>query len=102
MLMTDRVLGPFGAVLLNFQSMCKSGGDKTRDTALSDTCTIWLSVPWVSDAAWRPVLCMTESSRLALADIRNRVGKAVLVEQERVAAIHSTHAAARARRDPWR
>lgn len=32
---------------------------------------------------------LTESSRLALADIRNRVGKAVLARQERVAAIHA-------------
>lgn len=68
--------------------MAKSGGDKTRDTALVTLAQFgYRFLGERRHMAARAAL--TESSRLALADIRNRVGKAVLARQERVAAIHA-------------
>lgn len=63
----------------------KSGGDRTRETAMQ-ALAIW-GYRFAGErrhAAARTAL--TEASRLALNDIRNRVGNAVLTRQERVTA----------------
>lgn len=65
----------------------KSGGDRTRETALQTLAQLgYRFVGERRHATARAALA--ESSRLTLADIRNRVGNAVLARQERVAATH--------------
>ncbi len=67
--------------------VAKSGGDRTRETALQTLAQLgYRFVGERRHATARAALA--ESSRLALADIRNRVGNAVLARQERVAATH--------------
>jgi hypothetical protein len=67
--------------------MAKSGGDRTRETALQTLAQLgYRFVGERRHATARAALA--ESSRLALADIRNRVGTAVLARHERVAATH--------------
>lgn len=67
--------------------VAKSGGDRTRETLLQSLSP--LGFRFVGDrrhASARAALA--EASRLALADIRNRVGNIVLTRQERIAAVH--------------
>lgn len=65
--------------------VAKSGGDRTRETALQALAELgYRFLGERRHAAARAALA--ESSRLALADIRNRVGNVVLARQERVAA----------------
>ncbi|MFA6262459.1 MAG: ATP-binding protein [Bacteroidia bacterium] len=65
--------------------VAKSGGDRTRETALQDLAQLgYRFLGERRHATARAALA--ESSRLALADIRNRVGRVVLARQERVAA----------------
>jgi hypothetical protein len=65
--------------------VAKSGGDRTRETALQALAQLgYRFLGERRHATARTALA--ESSRLALADIRNRVGKVVLARQERVAA----------------
>lgn len=67
--------------------VAKSGGDRTRETALQTLAQLgYRFVGERRHATARAALA--ESSRLALADIRNRVGNAVLTRQERVTATH--------------
>ncbi len=82
-------VGAFWGSLIELSiDVAKSGGDKTRDTALVTLAQFgYRFLGERRHMAARAAL--TESSRLALADIRNRVGKAVLARQERVAAIHA-------------
>lgn len=68
--------------------VAKSGGDRTRETALQTLAQLgYRFVGERRHATARAALA--ESSRLALADIRNCVGNAVLARQERVAATHA-------------
>ena len=68
--------------------VAKSGGDRTRETALQTFAQLgYRFVGERRHATARAALA--ESSRLALADIRNRVGSAVLARQERIAATHA-------------
>jgi hypothetical protein len=65
--------------------VAKSGGDRTRETALQALAQLgYRFLGERRHATARAALA--ESSRLALADIRNRVGNVVLARQERVAA----------------
>jgi len=65
--------------------VAKSGGDRTRETALQALAQLgYRFLGERRHATARATLA--ESSRLALADIRNRVGDVVLTRQERVAA----------------
>lgn len=65
--------------------VAKSGGDRTRETALQAFAQLgYRFLGERRNATARAALA--ESSRLALADIRNRVGSVVLARQERVAA----------------
>ena len=65
--------------------VAKSGGDRTRETALQALSQLgYRFLGERRHATARAALA--ESSRLALADIRNRVGNVVLARQERVAA----------------
>lgn len=67
--------------------VAKSGGDRTRETALQALAQLgYRFLGERRHATARAALA--ESSRLALADIRNRVGNVVLARQERVAATH--------------
>lgn len=82
-------VGAFWASLVELSiDVAKSGGDRTRETAL----------PTLSQLGFRFVgerrhetarAALAESSRLALADIRNRVGNAFLARKERVDATHA-------------
>lgn len=66
--------------------VAKSGGDRTRETALQALSQLgYRFLGERRHATARAALA--ESSRLALADIRNRVGSVVLARQERVAAM---------------
>ena len=66
--------------------VAKSGGEKTRETALQDLAPLgYRFLGERRHATARAALA--ESSRLALADIRNRVGNVVLARLERVAAM---------------
>lgn len=66
-------------------NVAKSGGDRTRETALQTLAQ--LSYRFVGERRHATArAALAESSRLALADIRNSVGSAVLSRQERVAA----------------
>lgn len=65
--------------------VAKSGGDRTRETALQALAQLgYRFLGERRHATARAALA--ESSRLALADIRNHVGNVVLARQERVAA----------------
>jgi hypothetical protein len=65
--------------------VAKSGGDRTRETALQALAQLgYRFLGERRHATARAALA--ESSRLALADIRNRVGNVVLARQERIAA----------------
>lgn len=65
--------------------VAKSGGDRTRETALQVLAQLgYRFLGERRHATARTALA--ESSRLALADIRNRVGNVVLARQKRVAA----------------
>eukprot|EP01030_Chromulinospumella_sphaerica_P005282 gene5282-5166_t len=65
--------------------VAKSGGDRTRETALQALAQLgYRFLGERRHATARAALA--ESSRLALADIRNRAGNVVLARQERVAA----------------
>jgi hypothetical protein len=65
--------------------VAKSGGDRTRETALQTLAQLgYRFLGERRNATARAALA--ESSRLALVDIRNRVGSVVLARQERVAA----------------
>jgi hypothetical protein len=65
--------------------VAKSGGDRTRETALQALAQLgYRFLGERRHATARAALA--ESSRLALADIRNRVGNVVLARQERFAA----------------
>ncbi len=65
--------------------VAKSGGDRTRETALQALAQLgYRFLGERRHATARAALA--ESSRLALADMRNRVGDVVLARQERVAA----------------
>ncbi|NLR75303.1 ATP-binding protein [Leeia aquatica] len=65
--------------------VAKSGGDRTRETALQALAQLgYRFLGERRHATARAALA--ESSRLALADIRNRVGNVVLARQERVTA----------------
>ena len=65
--------------------MAKSGGDRTRETALQALAQ--LSYRFQGERRHATArAALAESSRLALADIRNHVGNVVLTRQERVAA----------------
>ena len=65
--------------------LAKSGGDKNRETALEVLAQLgYRLIGERRHATARAALA--ESSRLALTDIRNRVGNVVLARQERVAA----------------
>ncbi len=67
--------------------VAKSGGDRTRETALQALAQLGFRFSGeLRHATARAALA--ESSRLALADIRNHVGNVVLARQERVAAMH--------------
>lgn len=65
--------------------MAKSGGDRTRETALQALAQLGFRLLGERRHATARA-ALAESSRLALADIRNRVGNVVLARQERVAA----------------
>lgn len=68
-------------------NVAKNGGDRTRETLLNSLAP--LAFRFVGDrrhATARSALA--EASRLAVADIRNRVGNVVLTRQERIAAVH--------------
>lgn len=65
--------------------VAKSGGDRTRETALQSLAQLgYRFLGERRHATARAALA--ESSRLALADIRNRVGNVLLARQERVTA----------------
>jgi hypothetical protein len=82
--------GAFWASLIELAiDVAKSGGDRTRETALQALAQLgYRFVGERRHATARAALA--ESSRLALSDIRNRVGSAVLSRQERVAATHAS------------
>lgn len=65
--------------------VAKSGGDRTRETALQALAQLGYRFLGERRHATAKA-ALAESSRLALADIRNRVGSVVLARQERVAA----------------
>lgn len=65
--------------------LAKSGGDRTRETALQALAP--LGYRFVGERRHRAArTALAEASRLALTDIRNRVGKVVLTRRERVTA----------------
>lgn len=65
--------------------VAKNGGDRTRETALQALGQLGYRLPGERRHATARA-ALAESSRLALADIRNCVGNVVLARQERVAA----------------
>jgi hypothetical protein len=65
--------------------VAKSGGDRTRETALQALAQ--LGYRFLGERRHATArAAVAESSRLALADIRNRVGNVALARQERIAA----------------
>ncbi|HGW8230568.1 TPA: hypothetical protein ACNRLM_004095 [Escherichia coli] len=81
--------GAFWSSLIELSiDVAKSGGDRTRETTLQTLAQLgYRFVGERRHTMARAVLA--ESSRLVLADIRNRVGNAVLARHERVAATHA-------------
>lgn len=65
--------------------VAKSGGDRTRETALQTLAQLGYRFQGERRHATARA-ALAESSRLALADMRNRVGNVVLARQERIAA----------------
>ncbi|MHA4868695.1 NACHT domain-containing protein [Duganella sp. PWIR1] len=77
----------WGVLVETAINVAKNGGDRTRETLLQLLSS--LGFRFVGDrrhATARSALA--EASRLAVADIRNRVGNVVLTRQERIAAVY--------------
>jgi len=69
-------------------NFAKNGGDRTRETLLESLAP--LGFHFVGDRRYATArLALAEASRLAIADISNRVGNVVLTRQERIAAVHN-------------
>lgn len=67
--------------------VAKSGGDRTRETLLRTLAP--LGFRFAGDRRHAGArAAIAEASRLALVDIRNRVGNVVLTRQERIGAVH--------------
>ncbi|KQO19559.1 hypothetical protein ASF16_06185 [Acidovorax sp. Leaf78] len=82
----SRVGAFWGSLIELAIDVAKSGGDRTRETALQALAQLGYRLLGERRHAMARA-ALAESSRLALADIRNRVGKVVLPRQERVAAM---------------
>lgn len=67
--------------------VAKSGGDRTRETLLQSLAPLGFRFPGDRRHA-RARAAIAEASRLALVDIRNRVGNVVLTRQQWIAAVH--------------
>lgn len=68
-------------------SIAKSGGDRTRETLLESLAP--LAFRFAGDRRHATArAALAEASKLAIADIRNRIGNVVLTRQERIAAVH--------------
>jgi hypothetical protein len=68
-------------------NIAKNGGDRTKETLLASLAP--LAFRFVGNRRYATArAAIADASRLAVADIRNRVGNVVLTRQERIAAVH--------------